>query len=190
MFLWVPDRDWEPVPFADADVSARELPRAKELAIKAFSEWGVLVEASRASRIGRDKLHEYMRQDPVFNRRMKVARRNCIERVEREMIRRGMIAKGELAAIFTLKHNKSRYREIQRVELTGRNGAPVAYVDAKAELLKRLEGLAIKSQAVEAQVVGDRRPRLISGGSDAQEASGVQVKKIDSGKAWGAKSRK
>ena len=35
-------------------------------------------------------------------------RKNCIERIEREMIRRGQIKGGELAGIYVTKHNHSQ----------------------------------------------------------------------------------
>lgn len=185
-----PDAAWPRIPFADADVSAAKLPAAKNLAVHAMQEWGVKVEASRASGLGRDRLNAHMKADPVFRRRMLVAQRNCIERIEREMIRRGMLARGELAAIYVTKHNIPKYREIQRVELTGKGGAPVAYVDAKAELLRRLEQLVMRQKLAEqpdAAVVG-AGPKLLRGGS----SNGIEVGTIRKTKAegFGAKSRK
>lgn len=187
LHLLIPDREWAPIPFTDADVEPSQLPEALDKAVHAMAEWGVLVEASRASGIGRSRLYKYMRADAVFKARMIDARKNNNERIEREMRARGMLPKGELAAIFVMKHNIPRYREIQRVELTGKNGGPVAYADAKQELLRRLESIALKGQAVDAVVVGEK-PRLIRGGSD--NAEGVQVKKVDKGAGFKVQSRK
>jgi len=182
----VRDEDWSEIPLADADVSDAELESAKEKAIHAMTEWGVLVESSRASGIGRHTLYRMMKADPVFRLRMTAARKNNDERIEREMRRRGQIKGGELAAIFVMKHNIKRYREIQRVELTGKGGAPVAYIDAKAELLKRLEALALKSKGTEAIAVGEK-PRLLKGGSDGE---GVEVKRVSKGEGWKAQSKR
>jgi len=181
LFVDVPVRDaeWEPFPYADATVPDAALEEAKHKAIEAMGEWGVLSESSRRSGLGRYTLTKMLRDDPLFRLRMSAAKKNCIERLEREMIRRGQLKGGELAAIYVTKHNIKKYREIQRVELTGRNGAPVAYVDAKAELLKRLEEIVRKQKPeAEAIVVGEK-PKLIKGGSDEGQ---VQVKKIKQGK--------
>ena len=157
----VRDADWQKLPLTDDIVTDAELPAAKLRAIDAMGEWGVMVEASRASGIGRYNLYQLMKVDDVFRRRMLHARKNCIERIEREMIRRGQTKGGELAGIYVTKHNIPRYREIQRVELSGKGGGPVLHADVKSELLKRLESLALKQRTAdtpERQVVGG--PRL------------------------------
>lgn len=189
MTLPAPDAQWKLVPFADETVPDSELPAAKDRAVRAMFDWGVLVEASRESGLGRYVLTRHMKSDEVFRLRMQGAKRNCMERVEREMIRRGMIPRGELAAIYVTKHNIPKYREIQRVELTGRGGAPVAYIDAKAELLRRLEAIALKGKGQDdtAIAVGDR-PRLMKGGSDGKAE--VHTIKKAKGQGYGARSRK
>lgn len=180
-----PDADWPAIPFADADVAAGQLAEAKDKAVRAMQEWGVMVEASRESGIGRDSLRRHMKNDPVFRRRMQVALQNNNERIEREMRKRGQLKSGELAAIFVMKHNIKKYREIQRVELTGKGGGPVGYVDAKAELLKRIEAMVIKSREPDAVAVGGK-PKLLKGGSSGK----VEIRKIDQGKGWNAQSKK
>jgi len=180
-----PDETWEEVPFADATLPEKEIPAAKSRAVKAMFSWGVLVESSRASRLGRYTLNKLMKADPEFRSRMSGAKRNCMERVEREMIRRGMLSRGELAAIYITKHNIPKYQEIQRVELTGKNGAPVAYVDAKAELLRRLEAIALKASESQRQVVGGK-PQLVKGSEGLIEV-GVRKSKRE---GFGVRSRK
>lgn len=182
----LPDDDWKQIPFADADVPSGELQSAKDAAVMAMQQWGVLVEASRESGIGRDRLKHYLRTDDLFKQRMRAAKVNNDEKIERELRRRGQIKGGELAGIYITKHNIKKYREIQRLELTGRGGGPVAYTEAKAELLKRLESLALKSQATDAIVVGEK-PRLIKGGSDAE---GPKVKHVEKGKGWKVESKR
>jgi hypothetical protein len=188
LWLATPDREWEPIPFADADVEpGKPLELAKAKAVEAMTEWGVLVEASRASGIGRNRLIAHMRTDPLFKERMRAAVKNNNERIEREMRRRGMLAKGELAGIFVMKHNIPKYREVQRVELTGKGGGPVGYVDMKAELLKKLESLALKSRQGDAVAVGEKpRIGLLKGGSDGEAR---KIRKAEQG-GYEVKSRK
>ena len=184
----VRDAEWAKVPFGDATVPEKELEAAKSRAVEAMTEWGVLVESSRASGLGRDVLYRMMRADEVFRLRMRVAKRNCMERIEREMIRRGQLKGGDLAGIFVTKHNIPKYREIQRVELTGKGGGPVGYVDVKGELLKRLESLATKRQASDTPIAVGEKPRigLLKGGSDNAER---KIRKAESG-GYEVKSRK
>jgi len=132
-----------------------------------------------------------MRNDAAFRKRMRGAQKNCIERIEREMIRRAQLKGGELAGIYITKHNILKYREIQRVELTGKGGAPVAYIDAKAELLKRLEEIVRKQKASDEVMVvgGGRGPRLLKGGGSEGKGE-IEVRKVDKGKGWSAQSRK
>lgn len=181
----VRDADWVKIPFTDALPAEAKLEHAQALAIDAMAEWGVLVEASRASGIGRDMLYRMMKADELFKKRMMHAKRNCMERIEREMIRRGQLKGGDLAGIYVTKNNLPRYREIQRVELTGKGGGPVGYVDVKAELLKKLESIALKSRQGEAVAVGER-PKLLKGGSDAEVG---KVRKVEAS-GFEAKSRK
>jgi hypothetical protein len=182
----VRDADWKPLPFGDATVPDRELPAAKDRAVHAMGEWGVLVESSRESGLGRWVLQRLMKSDETFRLRMVHAKRNCMERIEREMIRRGQLKGGDLAGIFVTKHNIPKYREVQRVELTGKGGGPVGYVDMKAELLKRIESIALKQNAGQI-AVGEKGPRLLKGGSDAEGVKGVR--KVES-QGYEIKSRK
>lgn len=184
----VRDAEWRKVPFADATVPEKDVPEAQAKAVEAMTEWGVLVEASRESGIGRYVLYQMMKHDPAFRLRMQHAKRNCMERIEREMIRRGQLKGGDLAGIFVTKHNIPRYREVQRVELTGKGGGPVGYVDVKGELLKRLESLATKRQASETPIAVGEKPRigLLKGGSDAESR---KVRKAETG-GFEVKSRK
>lgn len=137
------DAELPPLPLPAAKIADEAKPAAKILAIKAMQEWGVQLESSRASGMGRWQLQREMKNDSDFKQSMVSAKRECFERVEREMIKRAQYKGGDLAAIFTMKNNMRRYREVSRVELTGKDGAPLNQVDAmKAELLERLGKLA------------------------------------------------
>ncbi len=179
---WRPEGDSFPeLPLPDAKVSDAEMPAAKERAIRAVQEFGVWVEASRASGIGRSQLVYLLRKetpDPAFRERMFQARRECQERLEGAFIARGMTKGGDLAGIFYLKHNRTRYREVQRVELTGKDGSPLNALDAaKADLLARLGKLAGSREGLEDKqeliVGGSARPRLVKGsaGSDPKRSA-------------------
>lgn len=138
----------EPFPPHPRDkMPEKDLTQSKVQAIEAMQEFGVLVEASRASGIGRYQLEWLLRKNPEgeneFRTDMIRAKRECQERLEGAFIARGRTRGGDLAGIFYLKHNRERYREIQRVELTGKDGSPLQALDAaKAELLLRLGKLA------------------------------------------------
>lgn len=144
---WVTDPFHEPMlPHPRDKVPPAQLAQAKIQAVEAMQEFGVLVEASRASGMGRYQLLFQARPDEgdvEFAADIRKARRECQERLEAAFVQRGMTKGGDLAGIFYLKHNTKRYREVQRVELTGRDGAPLNMYDAaKAELLTRLAKLA------------------------------------------------
>lgn len=59
-----------------------------------------------------------------------------------------------LAGIVLLKNNTKRYREVSRVELSGRDGGPILTLDAKEELIRRLEKLAGSVKPQVKQIVG------------------------------------
>lgn len=171
-----------PLPDTYARPLERYIPQAKLAAIDAMRRHGVIAEACRASGIGRSVLYELMKSDPDFRLRMQHARQERFDELERAMIERGGYFKGDLAGIFALKHNRKRYREVSRVELTGKEGGPVAYVDAKAELLRRLEQIAARSAPAQlAGSGGSRGPELVTDGE-------VEVRKITRG--FSGKSRR
>ena len=135
-----------------------DLPTAKGLAIEAMRIHGVFVEACRWSGIGRSILYRELRGDPEFRRAMAHAKRDCLEDLERAMLERGKYWRGDLAGIYYLKNNHPRYREVSRIELTGKDGGPLQYEAAKEELGRRLEKLhaALQESAQDAQLVGSR----------------------------------
>lgn len=172
----MPDGDLPPCPLPGDKLPESRVEASKPRAIAAMHEFGVLVEACRASGMGRWQLQRVAKADPEFHRALQSARKECFERLEREMIRRGQFKGGDLAGIFTLKHNVGKYREITRLELTGKDGAPFnALESAKAEILTRLAKLAEESQGsrqgLEGKqeiVVGSRRPQLVKGAGETE----------------------
>lgn len=130
-----------------------DIKKAMPLAIEGMRRHGVLSEACRGSGIGRSTLYKMMREMPDFKKQMKHAHQENLDELERAMRERAKHPRGDLAGIFILKHNREKYREVQRVELTGKDGAPVAYTDAKSELLQRLAAVQ-KRGAIDVQAVG------------------------------------
>ncbi len=147
---------------------------AKAKAIDGMREHGVIAEACRASRIGRQVLLEEMKTDAAFRRAMKHAHAECMDELERAMIERGRYSRGDLAGIFVLKHNRLKYREDKiSVEHTGKDGGPILHAEVKDELLRRLDKLA-DAMATDAVVVGSKRgPALVSEGDGARRVKRV-----------------
>lgn len=162
-----------------------ELEPAKMLACEGMRRTGTKIYASKMSGIGRSALNDLLKSDPEFRRAMWAARQELYDQLETAMIRRGMLPRGDLAGIFITKHNRRRYHEVQRVELTGKDGAPVAYVDAKEELLRRIAAAqsrgAIDVEAVAAGSGGSRGPALV-GGSQSEQVKASVRKSGDSSK--------
>lgn len=149
-----------------------DLAAAMVRAVEAMREHGVLSEASRSSRIGRDVLRRLIMSNKEFKRAMRDAHAECMDELERAMIARGRYAKGDLAGIFVLKHNRAKYREDSlKVEHTGKDGGPILTQEVKQSLADRLTKLA-DALATDAVVVGDRKgPALVS---DGDGVSGVK----------------
>lgn len=122
----------------------KDMVAAKIKACEGMRRFGTIVYASRFSQIGRSAVYEEMKADPVFHAGLRRAKAEWLDELETAMGLRGMLPRGDLAGIFILKHNRSRYKEIQRVELSGSGGGPVQYMDVKTELLRRLTKLTPK----------------------------------------------
>lgn len=154
----------------------KDLEAAKLLACDGMRRFGTKVYACRASGIGRSALNDLLKTDEDFRRALWAAKQELYDELETAMTLRGCLPRGDLAGIFVLKHSRKKYREVQRVELTGRDGAPVAYTDAKAELLQRISAhVARSATVVEVAGVGGGRPQLVADVSD-------RVKRKDGGK--------
>jgi hypothetical protein len=160
-----------------------ELAAAKLRALRAVQHFGVWVEGSRASGMGRFQLDMLLRKnstsDPEFRTQMYKARQECREGIERAFIERAKTKGGDLAGIFYMKHNTKRYREVSRVELTGKDGAPLNQLEAaKAQLVERLTALAAAKGLPSGSGSAGSRPGEIviekaagSAGSEGSEGS-------------------
>lgn len=163
-----------------------DLEAAKIRAVVAMREHGVISEASRASRIGRRVMFDLLKSDKEFRQRIRDAKSECLDDLERAMMERGKYAKGDLAGIFVMKHSRPRFADgPTRVELTGKDGGPVLHADAKEELGRRLDKLAAALQGDAIDVTGTRKgPALVSEGDGALGVSRA------SGSAGSAKPRR
>lgn len=161
-----------------------DLEAAKVLACEGMRAYGTKVYACRLSGMGRATLNDLLKSDPEFKRALWLAKQEGLDELETAMRLRGSLPRGDLAGIFILKHNRERYREVQRVELTGKDGAPVAYTDAKAELLQRILS-AEKRGAIDVGVVGGRNLALESG--EAKESLRAQVRKASGSTVKGSR---
>lgn len=170
------------VPHAYAMPSEADLEDAKIRACDGMRAYGTKVYACRLSGIGRVRLNELIKSDPHFKRMLWSAKQEGLDELETAMRLRGSLPRGDLAGIFILKHNRERYREVQRVELTGRDGAPVAYVDAKEELLRRVQAaLSRGALDVKALGAGGGRNLALERGQEAEKVR-AQVTKVDGDK--------
>lgn len=158
-----------------------DMVRAKKLAIIAVRTHGVLVEACRASGIGRMVMTQLMRDDKEFRLEMSAARKDRLEEIERSMFERGSYPRGDTMSTFALTHNTRRYREVSRVELTGKDGEPIALESVKASILERLSKLTA-SLAADAEIVpaavGESGGRL-----GLVKPEGPTVRKVTEGRA-------
>jgi hypothetical protein len=124
-----------------APADSRETLKAAFLA--AYAEWGNVTAGCRAARIPRRTYYEWLAKDHEFAKAVDAVREEVLDDLEQEMFKRAR-EKSDLLMIFTLKHNRDRYREAPRVEVALKPIAPVDYENAKAELLKRLAQIATR----------------------------------------------
>lgn len=147
-------------------VSNAQLPEwraeCKRKFLAAFAEWGNISAGCQAAGIGRKTYYEWTDErnpiyDPEFAQGVIDAREAVIDALEQKAFQRAD-DKSDLMMIFTLKNNRERYAEKpSRVELTGKDGGPVGYIDVKEELLKKLQAL------------GDRRGTIVEGSERSVE---------------------
>lgn len=134
----------------------QDVPHAKSLFLEAWERTGYISEACRAAGIGRRTYYEWITKDPEFKAQAKESRKiwraTAMEDLETSFAERGA-SRDTLAGIFLLKHNKRRYREVSRVELSGPDGGPMVTIEAKEELIKRLERLSERAARKE-QIIG------------------------------------
>jgi hypothetical protein len=128
-----------------APADSREALKAAFLV--AYTKWGNVTVGCRAAGIPRRSYYDWIAKDKAFANAVDAAREEVLDDLEEEMFKRAR-DKSDLLMIFTLKHNRDRYRETPRVEVAVKPSVLVEYRDAKAELLKRLDQLANRRDGV------------------------------------------
>lgn len=180
----------KPIPYAlkviDRNLLDRDIPAAKALVLDQICEHGSPTQACLAAGVGRRTFYGWLNEsDDTFKRQYIEARRvwraSAIGDVESAFSLRAQY-KDTLAGIFLLKHNTKRYREVNRVQLSGPDGGPIVTIDAKEALIDRLEKLIAKAQEKPALAVGD--------GVSVHEHAGSRGLKVLKGSREGPKVRK
>lgn len=159
------NRDYDPRVLVNVRLRPKDIPFAQGLVLEQIMEHGGVTEACVNAGVGRATFYDWI-QEPNFrkayNRARATWRASVMPDVERAFVDRSQV-RDTLAGIFLLKHNTKRYREVQRLELTGKDGGPMLTLDVKEELVRRLEKLA-----------GSAKPevRRVLAGSDVLEQRG------------------
>ena len=145
----------------------KDIPAAKALVLEQIMEHGGPTEACVNAGVGRATFYDWLSEPEfrkAYNQARGVWRASMVGDVERSFGERAQL-RDTLAGIFLLKHNTKRYREVNRVELSGRDGGPILTLDAKVELIRRLVKMTERQ---------DQRPVLKTG-------SGVEVREVGAG---------
>jgi hypothetical protein len=163
----------------------KDIPKAKALFLMAWEATGFASEACKAAGIGRRTFYDWLQTDSEFKSQAiaarKVWRTNVMADLEASMALRGQY-KDTLSGIFLLKHNTKRYREVSRVQLSGPDGGPIMTIDAKEELIRRIEKIAERMES---------KPIIAAGGSEVRElAAGSQGLSVVKSEPSGPRVRK
>jgi hypothetical protein len=115
--------------------------------LKAFAETGMVAAACKQAKVSRSYVYEARQADPRFAQMWEDIEEATTDEMEREAYRRGVEGVDEpvfqgkelvghvrkfsdTLLIFMLKARKpEKYRETTRHELTGKDGAPLAFAD-------------------------------------------------------------
>jgi hypothetical protein len=111
--------------------------------LTAYAEWGNVTAGCKVAKVPRRTFYEWIARDEAFARAVDATREEVLDDLEQEMFKRAR-EKSDLLMIFTLKHNRDRYREAPRVEVALKPIVPVDYENAKSALLKRLAQIATR----------------------------------------------
>jgi len=135
-----------------------DIPAAKAMVLDGLMEHGSPSRACADAGVGRRTYYDWLYEgNKEFGKQVGKARaiwrQSCIPDVEASFMARAQV-RDTLAGIVLLKNNTKRYREVSRVELSGRDGGPILTLDAKEELIRRLEKLAGSVKPQVKQIVG------------------------------------
>lgn len=170
----------------DTHLSDEQIPTAKALVLEQICEHGSPTTACIHAGVGRRTFYEWLHEsDGTFRKAYvearKVWRASAIADTESAFALRAQW-KDTLAGIFLLKHNTKRYREVNRLQLSGPDGGPILTADVKELLVQRLAKLVERAEV---------KPKLIAGSVEVhaiESSPAVGVRKA--GSAGSAGSRK
>jgi hypothetical protein len=170
----------------DSNLSPSEIPTAKALVLEQICEHGSPTVACIHAGVGRRTFYQWLHEnDGAFRKAYGEARRiwraSAIADIESAFSVKAQF-KDTLAGIFLLKHNTKRYREVSRVQLSGPDGGPIMTLDAKEELIRRIEKIAERMESKPIIAAGGSEVRELPAGSQGlsvvkSEPSGPRVRK-------------
>lgn len=163
------------------------VPQAKAIVLEQICDHGHVTRACVAAGVGRRTFYGWLHEpDGVFKKEYIEARRvwraSMIGDVEGAFSERAQY-RDTLAGIFLLKHNTKRYREVSRLELTGKDGGPIVTADARDKLIERLDKLLDRSGS---------KPQIAAGSVEVhsiESSPAVGVRRVSSGSPGSRKAR-
>lgn len=137
---------------AAAAKAQKRIPRAdggqwKPAFIASLRHIPVVRRACYAAGVSRRYCYKVKKHDPNFSRQWDEALEMGIENLEERAHERALTISDGLTSFLLRAHKPKHYRETIRQEVTGPNGGPVVYKDAKDKLVSKLLDGAARRQA-------------------------------------------
>jgi len=111
--------------------------------IEALRDTGSVYHSCKFAGIERSTAYRARDVDEQFRKAWNDALEDAGDQVE-YALRKRAVDKSDLAGIFWLKHNREKYREQSRLELTGPHGGPIEIQQAASEFDSKLDALMIR----------------------------------------------
>jgi hypothetical protein len=108
----------------------------KAFCLRAYQKTANISASCQLAGIHRDTFYEWIKKDPRFKKRVEETRETVLDNAETRLM--SFIKEGNvIATIFFLKCQGKSRGYVERQEITGKNGGPVA-VDRTEEVLRNL----------------------------------------------------
>jgi hypothetical protein len=147
------------VPAAPADAAqtahndADRTREAQDRFIDAFAELGTVVDAARASGVGRRTHYDWLETDPGYQARFAAAERDAADELLKEARKRAMDRSDRLLMELLRAFLPDRFA--RRLEHTGKGGAPIAHaVTVKRDLSMLTEAELAEAERLARKVEG------------------------------------
>jgi hypothetical protein len=159
---------------SEVQLRPKDVPIAQAIFLEQIERHGSPSKACITAGVGRRTFYDWLHEpDKTFWKAYGLARRvwrmSVIDDVESSFGERAQV-RDTLAGIVLLKNNRKRYREVQRVEMSGPDGGPIVTLEAKEELIKRLERMQERLEQ-RAQTVGGVEVQSLPAGSSGSTGS-------------------